>query len=288
MVPASYAGGKCTAWDRDSHASAWSARRFGRWDCWNAAIGPRIGLPTQRTGPAVRLGPCQPPCCEEFVRRGRSRQAGDGVRQRTGPLRAALERPHIRANAFVGPGIHLVHDERIQHQTFDVTPGLVGIAEITPSERFWVTARRVLLWHAAKAGSAALPGQRGFILRLEIDLADGTTRSIVTDGTWRSTRNSPDPIQQSLPRRSLQHALKMPGWDSAGFDDQSLGSGRMVHRTVGRRSTVWQRNEPIRVVKDLAAAKMTEPKPRTSTFSIWDRTWSAGVDSSRTAQQARP
>ena len=256
---------KVRAWDRDGHASDWSAPAIwsmgllqpGDWQAqWIAGAKDRPG---NEAGPLPATMLRKSFAVDGPVKRATAYVSGLGLYELH--LNGRRVGDHLLAPEFTS------YDKRIQYQTFDVSD-LIARGD---------NAVGAILgdgWHGEyffgmplKQAQRPFQGQRGFILRLEIELADGTTQTIVTDGTWRSTRDGPI-RSSSLYRGEVYDArMEMPGWDSAGFDDSRWDPAIVVERFAGA-NLVWQRNEPIRVVKDLAAVKMTEPKPGVYVFDI--------------------
>ena len=98
------------------------------------------------------------------------------------------------------------------------------------------------------------------LLRLEVELADGQSATIVSDGSWRSTTEGPIRFSGIYEGEIYDARLAMPGWDTSGFD---ASRWRPAHgeESLGDAELVWACNEPIRVVKELKPVKLTEPKP---------------------------
>jgi alpha-L-rhamnosidase len=107
--------------------------------------------------------------------------------------------------------------KRVDYQTYDVTsqvktgPNAIG----------------AILGQGWYAGCIAFTGKHNFyggnprfMAQLVIELADGTTQTIATDGTWKASYG---PVRYSdlLLGSEIDSRLAMPGWDDAGFNDHA-------------------------------------------------------------------
>jgi alpha-L-rhamnosidase len=61
--------------------------------------------------------------------------------------------------------------------------------------------------------------------------------------------------------------MEMPGWDEAGFDDGAWRPAAIADHMAGAKP-VWQRNEPIAVVKEFTPVSMTEPEPGVYVYDL--------------------
>lgn len=96
------------------------------------------------------------------------------------------------------------------------------------------------------------------ILQLEIDYADGSRETVVTDDSWRS---STGPILKSdiYNGETYDARLELGGWDKAGFaDDQWRG---VLTRDIDKQLLVASESVPVRIVKTLQPiSKIITPK----------------------------
>jgi alpha-L-rhamnosidase len=164
------------------------------------------------------------------------------------------------------------YDKEILYQSYDVT-------DMLTSETNGVGVMLADGWNGnhffgMPIGIAKNPfqGRRGFILRLDVEFDDGTTRTIVTDGSWSSTRESPLRAAGIYDGEKYDARLEWPGWDTGEFDDTAWRraviagwiekpedhEGKPLHAGPELR---WQRNQPMRVVKELKPVGIAEPKP---------------------------
>ena len=100
-----------------------------------------------------------------------------------------------------------------------------------------------------------------FVLQLEIEFEDGRKQTIATDDTWRTTIDGPLRSSGIYDGETYDARKDIPGWDKASYPDDSWHSAKASD--IGPARLVWQRNEPIQVVKELKAVKMTIPQPGT-------------------------
>ncbi len=159
------------------------------------------------------------------------------------------------------------YEKRIQYQTVDVSKLLVAgenavgaiLADGWNGEYFFGMPMRQT--------QRPFGGHRGLIMRLDVELAGGKTQTVVTDTTWRTTKEGPI-RSASLYDGDVCDARKaMPGWAKPGFDASRWHKAVVAKAIVGA-SLVWQRNEPIRVVKELKPVQLTEPKPGVFVFDV--------------------
>ena len=161
------------------------------------------------------------------------------------------------------------YNKRVQYQTYDVT-GLLQAGENAVGAMLgdgWY-AGRVGISHIVKDGPVRhLYGERPRLLvQLEVELADGRTQIVVTDGTWKDTTDGPIRKADILDGEVYDARREMPGWDTAGFDDAAWRPVDVLDKAKGR--LVAQPNEPIRVTKEVRPVTVTEPKPGVYVFDL--------------------
>lgn len=109
-----------------------------------------------------------------------------------------------------------------------------------------------------------------FLMRLDIELADGSTQTIVTDPSWQTTTDCP--IRRSgIYFGEVYDATKeMPGWDKPDFTATGWQPAEALAcpKDCEKATLVAQCNEPIRIVEELKPVKITEPKPGVFVFDM--------------------
>jgi alpha-L-rhamnosidase len=199
-------------------------------------------------------------------------------------------------NHVLAPGWTDYH-RRVQYQTFDVTDLL---EEGENAIGAWLGDG----WYSGRIGLAIIvPGGpiRGLYgrrprlcLQIEIEHADGSECTLVTDASWKATLEGPIRRSCILDGEVYDARREMDGWDRPGFDDSRWESVEPVGGVDARR--VAEAGVPMRITKVIRPVKVTEPKPnvfvfdlgqnmvgkspsrsRTSSSSISARTWSAGA-----------
>ncbi|HKS41379.1 MAG TPA: glycoside hydrolase family 78 protein [Blastocatellia bacterium] len=105
-----------------------------------------------------------------------------------------------------------------------------------------------------------------FIAQLEIELADGKKNQIITDASWRVTREGPIRSSDILNGEDYDARREMPGWDAPGFDDKSWQAADSAENISTK--LVAQPNEPIRVTREIKPLSVSEPKPGVYVFDM--------------------
>jgi alpha-L-rhamnosidase len=107
-----------------------------------------------------------------------------------------------------------------------------------------------------------------FIAQLEImsGARAPATKRIVTDSTWRVTRDGPIRSSDILNGESYDARDEMPGWDKPGFDDSHWSFADVASNIPTH--LVAQPNEPIRITQDVRPISITEPTPGVYVFDL--------------------
>ncbi|MFH1006246.1 MAG: family 78 glycoside hydrolase catalytic domain, partial [Candidatus Latescibacterota bacterium] len=108
------------------------------------------------------------------------------------------------------------------------------------------------------------------LLRLDLELADGLSQTIVTDPSWQATSDGPIRRAGIYFGERYDATKEMPGWDQPGFSGIGWSPVQVLPHPDGaeRAVLVAQCNEPIRVVKELRPVRMTEPRPGVYVFDM--------------------
>lgn len=155
------------------------------------------------------------------------------------------------------------YNQRVQYQTYDVTP----LMQAGPNVLAVTLADG---WYAGKIGltgivpngppRAVYARQPRLLARLEIERADGSRDTIVTDEQWKTSLRGPVRVGDLLDGETYDARLEQPGWCAPGFDDSGWSAAAVAAPQPAPR-LVAQPNQPIRVTRDLTPVALTEPAP---------------------------
>lgn len=161
------------------------------------------------------------------------------------------------------------YNARIQYQTYDVTD-LIRRGENAIGARLgdgWYAGSIGLTWIDPNSPPRAVYGRRpALLLQLNIEFDDGNARTIISDGTWRSTMEGSIRAGDLLDGETCDARRAVPGWDTPGFDDSAWQPARLadpVHAAL-----VAQRNQPIRITHTLRPITLAEPSPGAYVFDM--------------------
>jgi alpha-L-rhamnosidase len=154
--------------------------------------------------------------------------------------------------------------KRVQYQTYDVT-------ELLAEGRNALGAVLGDGWYAGFVGfdpkhRGAHYGSRAHLLaQLEVEYEDGTTQTVVSDGSWKS---STGPILYSdlLVGESYDARQEMAGWNELGFDDSDWYPVGVEE--VESAPLAAQPDEGVRVTEEVAAKVVTEPTSGVYVFDM--------------------
>lgn len=102
-------------------------------------------------------------------------------------------------------------------------------------------------------------GSPKLLLQLEVDYADGSRETIVSDESWRLTTDGPILANNEYDGEEYDARQELPGWANVGFDDSAWPPAQIVSAPDGRLSAPMM--EPIRVTGTLKPVAVTEIKP---------------------------
>jgi len=170
-------------------------------------------------------------------------------------------------------GDHLLAPEwtdyrkRVQYQTYDVTDlarrGDNVLAAVVGNG--WYAGG----WQHWKPNLKAIYGTEPFFMtQLEVEFADGSKQTIITDNTWRGTTNGPLRFAGIYEGVNYNATKKMPGWDAPGFDDSKWAAVKSPADDLQVGKRVWQRGPAIRVTQEIKPVAITEPKPGVYVFAF--------------------
>ena len=143
------------------------------------------------------------------------------------------------------------HMKAVFYVTFDVTehlrPGVNAVGVILGNPRFWFTS--------------PAPMFPKLLLQLELEYADGTRNTLVSDETWRLTADGPIRISHEYGGEEYDARYEMPGWDRAGFNDTTWEPVQLVDAPKGALQS--QMLEPMRVTERVKPIAISSPAPGT-------------------------
>lgn len=169
---------------------------------------------------------------------------------------------HILAPEFTD------YHTRTQYQAYDVSgllkPGANAVGALLGDG-----------WYAGEIGLAEILVKQArntygihprLRAQLEIELTNGETESIVTDASWRVTREGPIRASDLLDGEIYDARREMPGWDVASFDDKAWTKADALLSVNTKLNA--QPNEPIRITRELKPLTVNEPKPGVYVFDL--------------------
>lgn len=160
------------------------------------------------------------------------------------------------------------YHSRTQYQAYDVTnllkAGSNAIGALLGDG--WYAGSLGLAQSLVKKPRNIYGNHPRFLAQLEIELADGKTERVVSDGTWRTSREGPITRSDILDGESYDARREMPGWDSSGFGDKTWTIADVAPEV--RTILTAQPNEPIRITREIKPISLTEPKPNVFVFDM--------------------
>jgi len=153
--------------------------------------------------------------------------------------------------------------KRVHYQTYEVTQQLTA----------GPNAIGAILgdgWYASDLAHLArrnfYGGNPRFLAQLVIELADGSTQLVTSDATWKAAYG---PILHADLLMGCEYDARraMPGWDRPGFRDtdwQPVVVDSQA-KTIRIQAAVA---DPSRIINELPALKLTEPRPGCWTFDL--------------------
>jgi len=271
LVSGAAAFWKVRVWYGGDTPSAWSST--ARWrqgllhrEDW---AGQWIGFPGERPADTTDPNPVNPP--SPLLRRAFS-VAGPVKRATLYATARGLYECRLNGQRV---GDHQLapewtdYGQRIQYQTYDVTD-LIREGEnavgATLGDGWYLGRMGPIRWDKTFPRRGVYGPHRRFLLRLDIEYANGTTQALVSDGGWKATDDGPIRSADNFIGEIYDARKAHPGWDSSGFDDSAWET--VVTEPLDDTPLVAQMNEPIRVIADIPAIAVTEPNPGVYVFDI--------------------
>ncbi len=159
------------------------------------------------------------------------------------------------------------YSKRVLYSTYNVT-GLIkngGNSIGVMLGNGWYNPLPMKMWGNLNLREHLTIGNPQFIARLNIELTDGTTITIVSDKDWK-THEGPI-LRNNIFLGEIYDARKeIDGWDSFGFDDGDWISAKISTEKPGKLQA--QNQPPIKITGKLSPVKLTEPKPGIYIFDL--------------------
>jgi alpha-L-rhamnosidase len=259
---------KVRVWDREGRVSAWSAP--ARWEMalvepgdWTAAW-VNDGKPNPASDEAFYENDPAPLFRQEFavtapVRRARLYVTGLGYYE------AFLNGARV-GDQVLDPG-WTMYGKRVFYSTYDVTSQIrqgrncVGVM----LGNGWYNPLPLRMWGNRNLRNHLAIGRPRFIAQLEVELADGSRRSIVSDGNWR-VADGPLVFNSVYLGEVYDARLELQGWALSGFDDHAWRRAAPAAGPVGPLKA--QPQPPIRVIDAFNPVAVSEPTPGVFIFDM--------------------
>lgn len=259
---------KVRVWDRNDQVSGWSAPAS-----WEMAL----LAPNDWTGAWLSDGKKAPETDAEFYQpdpaplfRKEFHPGKKVTRARlyitaAGYYEASLNGARV-GDAVLDPG-WTDYRQRILYSTYDVTEQLRAGSNClgVMLGNGWYNSLPLRMWGRYNLRDALATGRPCFIAQLNLEFADGSRASIVSDSTWKFC---PGPvIRNNIYLGEVYDArLEIPGWNRPGFADTGWKPAVLAPAPGGK--LVAQHQPPIKITATLKPVQRTEPKPGVFIFDF--------------------
>ena len=154
------------------------------------------------------------------------------------------------------------YDKRIHYRTYDVT-------KMIQTDKNVLGAVLGDGWYSGYVGWQETRGRYGLenslLVQLEITLADGSTRMITSDQSWKCTAG---PILSSdfMMGETYDARCELSGWDQPDYDDNAWSDVRTI--TPPEVPLVAQRSEPVQIIETIEPVSVHENAPGTWIYDL--------------------
>lgn len=138
--------------------------------------------------------------------------------------------------------------KEVKYNTFDVTEAL---AEGTNA--VGVTLGNGRFFHMRRTDGFQYPK---LILQMEMEFADGSKQTIVSDGSWKVTADGPIRANNEYDGEEYDARKEMPGWNRSRFDDAKWMDAELTAPPQGRLGAQLNRN--VKVMETIRPAGIRE------------------------------
>ncbi|MGA7719811.1 MAG: family 78 glycoside hydrolase catalytic domain [Ignavibacteriaceae bacterium] len=104
------------------------------------------------------------------------------------------------------------------------------------------------------------------LLQLEIEMKDGTHKSIISDGSWKVTADGPIRSNNEYDGEIYDAGKEMPGWNKSGFNDSGWLKVQMVN--APSEIIAAQPNPNIKIMDVIHPVSVMEIKPGVYVFDM--------------------
>lgn len=187
----------------------------------------------------------------------------------------SLDKKIRRARAYIcGLGYYELHinGKRVGDHVLD--PGwtdykkrvLYSTYDVTTSLREGKNAVGIMLGNGRYVKAYGYDGLPKAILELNIEFVDGSTKSIVTDETWKSAQG-PILSNDIYGGETYDARLERPGWDLPGYDDSDWDEVKVADEPGGK--LVSQASfPPIKVTRTIPPLRISAPRPQVYVYDF--------------------
>ncbi len=135
----------------------------------------------------------------------------------------------------------------VLYNSFDVTSLVQGgnnaIAAVLGNGRFFTMRQH---YKEYKINNFGFPKM---LLQLEMEYADGTTKRIVSDASWKLNVDGPIRTNNEYDGEEYDATKEWKGWDTIGFNDADWMTAQLVKAPEGK--LIAQMQPPMRVMKEI-------------------------------------
>ena len=158
--------------------------------------------------------------------------------------------------------------ERILYTTHDVTTVLRDGANVLGAMlgNGWYNPLPLHMWGRINPRDHLVTGRPRLIAQLNIDYEDKTTRSVVTDGSWK-VAGGPVVRNSVYLGEAYDARREQPGWDDADFDAGGWASASPATGSPAGPLRA-QSLPPIRVTATIRPLRVSEPAPGVFVFDL--------------------
>ena len=154
------------------------------------------------------------------------------------------------------------YNKRVYHQSYDVT-------DIVKQGGNAVGAILADGWYAGYIGFGKKREHYGskprLFVQLEIEYADGSTQTVVTDGSWKATYG-PHLEADFLMGETYDARREMAGWTQSGFNDSNWHAVTVTDKVQGQLQSYP--GVTVKKILEIKPGKLTEPQKGVYVFDM--------------------